>query len=542
MPAFYYEHRSSNMHEIDETLSPGAVIRDRFLVVELLGAGGLSAVYLVQDQQREDSFFALKEVIATQKKARERFTFECSVLERLVHPALPRVHHVFDNEEHNRLYMLMDYIEGPNLETLRRIQPQKRFSLPVIIAILAPIVDAIEYLHQQDPPIIHRDIKPSNIIVPIAEGKTVLVDFGIAKEYDTQGTTSAVRYGSPGYGAPEHYTTGTNTRTDIYGLGATLYTLLTGDIPPSALDRMTQLSNENPDPLKPVSELVPSVPLHISRAIQRALSIKMVQRFATVQEFWQALQEESGQQPHISEALNSIVVSPSTSEDPAKTGETSSQPLQEKQLPDRRSRKRFLLPVLLALLLVVGVGAGFWVFTALGRNHEATPTTGRLPLPTFSPITHPTVAATATLVPHPYPQLAASYDGTIDDLQANVPSQMTLTKMQQNDGHISGFFSALHLRGTYSGFLDSSKRISFTVVTSSGRALYFTGSIRAHGNLGGSFCEIDQDLNCIPDGVFGVWNVAPGTTPSVRGSAAIINSQIRILCQGLGERRCLSVM
>ena len=301
------------MHQIHETLSPGAIIRDRYLVIDLLGTGGFSAVYLVQDQEREDSIFALKEVVATQKQARERFTFECTVLERLVHPALPQVHNVFDNEEHDRLYMLMDYVEGPNLETLRHIQPEKRFSLPVITAILAPIVDAIEYLHQQYPPIIHRDIKPSNIIVPIVGEKTILVDFGIAKEYDTQGTTSAVRHCSPGYGAPEHYTTGTNTRTDIYGLGATLYTLLTGVIPPDAIERMTEMSNDNPDPLRPACELVPSIPLPVSSAIKRAMSINMMHRFATVHEFWLALQGEKVQQPHISEALNSIVVSPSTS-------------------------------------------------------------------------------------------------------------------------------------------------------------------------------------------------------------------------------------
>src|SRR6266480_5869553 len=156
-----------NMHGMHETLPPGAIVGDRYLVIALIGTGGFSAVYLVQDQQREDSFFALKEVIATDKETIEHFTFECSLLERLVHPALPRVHSVFEDEERNRLCMLMDYVEGPNLETLRHIQPEKRFSLPVITAILAPIVDAIEYLHQQDPPIIHRDIKPSNIIVPI---------------------------------------------------------------------------------------------------------------------------------------------------------------------------------------------------------------------------------------------------------------------------------------------------------------------------------------------------------------------------------------
>ena len=283
------------MNEVHETLSPGAVIRGRYLIVDLLGKGGFSAVYLVKDLQGEESFFALKEAIISHKISSEHFSFEHSLLERLGHPALPRVHHVFDNEEHNRLYMLMDYIEGPNLETLRNIQDEKRFSLPVIISILAPAVDAIEYLHQQHPPIVHRDIKPSNIIVSLVERKTHLVDFGIAKEYDTQGTTSAVRYGSHGYGAPEQYSAGTNTRTDIYGLGATLYTLLTGEVPADALDRMTLLSNDHPDPLIPPRELVPSIPLHASRAIQRAMSINITQRFATAQEFWQALQGESVQ-------------------------------------------------------------------------------------------------------------------------------------------------------------------------------------------------------------------------------------------------------
>ena len=216
------------MHEVHETLFPGVIIHGRYLVIDLLGKGGFSAVYLVQDQQREGSFFALKELITAHQQASERFMFEGRLLERLVHPALPRVYNVFHNQEHNRFYMLMDYIEGPNLETLRLIQHEKRFSLPVITAILASVADAIEYLHQQNPPIVHRDIKPSNIILPIVERKTILVDFGIAKEFDKQGTTSAVRYGSHGYGAPEQYSAGTNTRTDIYGLGATLYTLLTG--------------------------------------------------------------------------------------------------------------------------------------------------------------------------------------------------------------------------------------------------------------------------------------------------------------------------
>lgn len=510
------------MHEIHETLSPGAVIRDRYLVIDLLGTGGFSAVYLVQDQQREDRYFALKEVIATNKHARERFTFECTLLERLVHPALPQVYSVFDNEEHDRLYMLMDYVEGPNLETLRHIQPEQRFSLAVITVILAPVVDAIEYLHRQYPPIIHRDIKPSNMIVPIVGGKTILVDFGIAKEYDTQGTTSAVRHCSPGYGAPEHYTTGTNTRTDIYGLGATLYTLLTGDIPPDAIERMTEIGNDKPDPLRPACELVPSIPQHISKAIEQAMSINMMHRFATVQEFWQALQGTPAQQLHISEALNSIIVSPSTSKISTTTGEPSSRPLQEEQWPRSRSRKRSLLPaflIFLALLIIGGIGASFWGFTVFERNYQAAPAAGRSTA-TFnhlarSPIANATVLPThtATFTPGLYSHLAASYAGTIDNLQEQTSSTMTLTHMLQNNEHISGIFSAMHISKSYSGILDTAKHIYFTVPASSNAPLYFTGAVRADGNLVGTFCQIDKGGQCTSNGEYGLWSVAPATAP-----------------------------
>jgi eukaryotic-like serine/threonine-protein kinase len=488
------------MHQVHETLSPGVVICGRYLVTDLIGTGGFSAVYLVRDQQREDSFFALKEVIATQKEARELFNFECNLLARLVHPALPRVHRVFEDAEHNRLCMLMDYVEGPDLETLRQIQREKRFSLPVIADFLAPIVDAITYLHQQDPPIIHRDIKPSNIIVPIAERKAILVDFGIAKAYDRQGTTSAVRRGSPGYGAPEHYSAGTSTRSDIYGLGATLYTLLTGNVPADAIDRMTQLSNDKPDPLKPAGELVASIPLHVSKAIGRAMSINMMQRFATAQEFWQALAGEP-------EAFDSIVVSPPT---PDGTDENSTRPLQAKQLPDRRARRRFLLLVFLALVVIVGIGAGLWGFTFFGTNPIGSPTVQS----TSTPVTHPTAAATVTFKPNLYPHLATSYVGTIEDLQANVPYPMTLTQVQQKDSQFSGFFSAMHISRNFRGFLDTTKHIYFTVAASRGLGpLNFWGAVRADGSISGEYCETGQNGQCLSNGVFGVWNLARSTAP-----------------------------
>jgi serine/threonine protein kinase len=485
-------------------------------------------VYLVQDPQRDDSFFALKEVVALDKQAKEYFARECALLKRLVHPALPRVHDVFDSETHDRMYMLMDYVEGPNLDTLLSIQPERRFSLPVTTAMLAPIADALVYLHRQDPPVVHRDIKPTNIIVPVVGSKTILVDFGIAKEFESQGTTNATRHATPGYGAPEHYAGGTSPLTDIYGLGATIYTLLTGAIPPDALERLMRLGNAQPDPLTPVSELVPSIPLHISRTIERAMALNMTQRYATVEAFWQTFQEEPGHK-RISEALDSIVGSPSTPDVSTGRGKTSTTPevsarggappsRPQHVQAGRRSRKRFLLPIFLLLLVMAVIGAGFLGMTNMNtlrtmltsiQNHTLPgSTTPTLPLPTLAPISSATVAA--TVIASNSTHLFQSYKGTLQELSTNVPSQLTLTHMLQNSGLISGSFTSTLMRGSFNGYLNSSRHIFFTVANPSGGApLYFQGSVQSAGNLEGSFCAIDQNNACIPGAAFGVWNVVP---------------------------------
>ncbi len=278
------------MQDIFLTLPNGAVVRDRYIIVDLLGKGGFGSVYLVKDKRVKGNLFALKEVIDPSKQERDRFTFECEILKRLDHPALPRVYRAFSDDKMFRAYMLIDYIEGPNLEILRQKQPQRRLPLMQVMDIMTPIIDAIAYLHSQQPPIIHRDIKPSNIIASSAGDQVVLVDFGIAKEYEPDSTTTTVRRCSPGYGAPEQYGGGTDTRTDIYGLAATLYALLTGKIPVDAFQRMMQLGSKGVDPLVPAIQLMPDIPLSVSKAIQMAMRISSNYRFATVEEFWQELQ------------------------------------------------------------------------------------------------------------------------------------------------------------------------------------------------------------------------------------------------------------
>lgn len=280
-------------------LPEGVTIRgpggERYVVEGLLGKGEMGAVYLVRDRHikgQTPALFALKEVINPDKQDRERFAFEGDVLKRLQHRALPRVYHVFENDNLKRAYIVMDYIKGRNLEDLRGEQPYERFSLPLVLALLSPIVEAVIYLHTQDPPIVHRDIKPANIIVPIGADEAMLVDFGSAKEYvSSNHATVRARY-SPGFAAPEQYAGGSSPRTDIYGLGATLYTLLTGIEPPAAPTRVSKAWGDRPDPLKSVHQLNSGIPQAVAGILQRAMSISSADRFASVEEFWQALNDQ----------------------------------------------------------------------------------------------------------------------------------------------------------------------------------------------------------------------------------------------------------
>src|SRR2546421_3856991 len=282
------------MQQEQTTLPVGATIRspygDRYLIEGFLGMGGFGAVYLVRDRRVKQHLFALKEVIDPKKRDRERFNFEAEILKRLDHPVLPHVYQMFEEGKLKRVYMLMDYIEGRDLEALRKEQPDERISLPLVLVLMAPIVDALIYLHHQDPPIVHRDIKPENIIVPVGADEAVLVDFGSAKEYVANRATTAVRHRSPGYAAPEQYGSGTTPRTDIYGLGATIYALLTGTIPTDAITRVVRSkSQETNDPLRPANLLAPAVPSAVAQALQRAMSISSIDRFETIEEFWQLL-------------------------------------------------------------------------------------------------------------------------------------------------------------------------------------------------------------------------------------------------------------
>ena len=491
------------------TLPVGANVQDtygdRYRIEKLLGKGGFGAVYLVSDRRIKQHMFALKELIEPSGQDRDRLIFECEILKRLDHPALPRVYHVFEYEKLKRLYLLMAYIKGRNLEDLREEQPGKRFPLIIALTIMDPIVDALIYLHSQEPPIVHRDIKPDNIIVPMDGGEAVLVDFGTAKEFVQDGTTTIFRHGSPGYAPIEQYSPGsrTNQRTDVYGLGATLYTLLTGVTPVDAIARIA--AENGVDPLKPVSAYVPDIPPVVNNAIQYALARHNQHRFSSVEAFWRALHRDSFELP-TQEFTTSL---PETPVPPVIDNETSigTPPLFKGQIsvsPLRNSKVRAFSLVFL-MLLALGLGSlGIFLSAMHHSANTSVPPSTRTPA---SRSTATSFASTPTPPISNYPQLAQEYAGRIGDSGvAHTVTNLYLAQIKQNQGQISGHFQGLYQSGPFTGTVSTDGAVNFTVKISVG-VVIFKGNIKVGGELEGTFTIVDQHGNSL--GEYGIWSADP---------------------------------
>lgn len=253
-------------------LSPGDIVRERYKVVSLIGRGGLSYVYDVEDLKLP-KHWALKEFYPRNleeseiHKIREQFEKEVKILAGLHHPRLPAVSDSFTYNE--RDYMVMELIEGKTLDLLisERSEPWPESQ---VREWTLQILEILEYLHSQNPPIIYRDIKPQNIIIMPGVGVR-FIDFGIARLFNPVKDQDTIFMGTPGYASPEQFRQRqTDCRSDLYSLGATMHYLLTLKDP-----------GVNPFDFEPVSLSNPSVSPLMEKVVQRALEIKADNRFQT---------------------------------------------------------------------------------------------------------------------------------------------------------------------------------------------------------------------------------------------------------------------
>lgn len=214
-----------------KSAGPQTIQKGRYLVIQKLGSGGMSRVYLARDTKM-DCNVVIKEMFPPktypEKKAYflKKFKNEAKLLYRLRHSGIPRVTDYF--AEADNYYMVMEYIEGENIDAILKNRPNHQISAEEFFDWMNKILDIIRFLHNQKPPIFHRDIKPANFMLD-NRGNVFLVDFGVAKVIAME--EAHTRIGTIGYASPEHFTGKFIKSSDLFSLGASFHFLLSGDDP-----------------------------------------------------------------------------------------------------------------------------------------------------------------------------------------------------------------------------------------------------------------------------------------------------------------------
>jgi serine/threonine protein kinase len=269
------------------TLVPNTQLQTgRYIVTRILGQGGMGAAVLAQDTRVSNKLVVIKELISDETDPIQReadvrnFMREVDTLAKLDHPLIPAVTDSF--QEDARYFMVQEYAAGENLEDhmerLKRPMPEQE-----ALTYTSQVLDILDYLAQQQPPIVHRDIKPANIIIGSRDKMAHLVDFGIARtdeaKHSIRKQTSAL--GTPGYAPPEQYQGNADARSDLYALAATLHFLLTNrdprDEPPFNYPRVRTLNSR--------------LSLETERILDRALMLDITKRYQSAAEMKRDIDE-----------------------------------------------------------------------------------------------------------------------------------------------------------------------------------------------------------------------------------------------------------
>lgn len=288
-------------------LKPGVILKERYKIEEVIGAGGFGITYRAWDPLLQ-SYVAIKEYypsgIATRSadsskvcvpvgqeqreyhRGKIRFLKEAQDVARF--QSEPNIVSIYDYlEENDTAYMVMEYLHGCTLKQYIR-EHGGRLDTDHILHICLSVLDALAVVHKAG--MIHRDISPENIF--ICEDLTVkLIDFGAAKQVYLDGEQTMSVVLKPGYAPPEQYAKKDKQGlwTDIYALGATLYFAATGEKPEESFGRVLE------DTIKPVCEVNPEIPRAMSQVIMRAMSVKIEDRYQTVEAMREALLAGEGQ-------------------------------------------------------------------------------------------------------------------------------------------------------------------------------------------------------------------------------------------------------
>jgi serine/threonine protein kinase len=270
----------------EKPLAVGTELTGRwtYQVKRLVGGGGMAWVYQIERLNGSTtSLWALKELRPqtedpdTQAHARQLFDQEASILSQLDHPNLPQVIDFF--EDAGRAYLVMEFIWGESLEK-RLEQTRSPLMERQVLQWAVQVCEVLDYLHSRQPPVIFRDLKPSNVMVNNA-GVVKLVDFGIARTYKEHKLQDTIALGSENYAAPEQWGQAqTDPRSDIYGLGSTMYHLL-ANMPPSPAFLPTEPTS--------LDQLSGAISKETVQIVTKAMARDREERYASAAEMRDAL-------------------------------------------------------------------------------------------------------------------------------------------------------------------------------------------------------------------------------------------------------------
>lgn len=260
-------------------LKIGSVVDGKYKILNVIGRGGMSVVYLAMNE-RANKQWAIKEVrrdgVLDYESVRQGLIMETNMLKKLSHPNLPSIVDVI--EDADTFLIVMDYIQGNSLS--RTLEEQGAQSQESVIHWAKQLCDVLGYLHTRTPAIIYRDMKPANIMLK-PDGNIVLIDFGIAREFNEKKQADTSFLGTIGYAAPEQFggRGQTDARTDIYCLGTTLYHLVTGRNP-----------SEPPYEIRPIREINPELSGGLEKILIKCMRNDPKERYQSAAELAYALE------------------------------------------------------------------------------------------------------------------------------------------------------------------------------------------------------------------------------------------------------------
>ncbi|MDI1443427.1 serine/threonine-protein kinase [Polyangium sp. 6x1] len=386
----------------------GQVLRGKWRLDHLLGVGGTACVYAATHRNgKRGAVKLLRPEFATDEEARHRFLREGYVANRIEHPGAVAVLDD-DTAEDGAVFLVMELLEGQNLEERGRSQPGGRLHPSEVAFVAERLLDVLAAAH--DKGIVHRDLKPENVFLT-RTGQVKILDFGIARMRDNTAVGGVGRatevgsvMGTPAFMPPEQalgHTAEIDARTDLWALGAVMYYALSGRLVHEAetVNKVLLLAMTRQAP--PIASIVPGLPSSFCEVVDHALAFDRQRRWPDARAMQRALRA----------VMQHMPPAPPITMGPAATGAANvpgaarltGSPFSRDASSPLPSRKTLLVGVSLAAALVLGAG-GFFLVRVRGATpaSAATPPTAALPEPARS------VALAQAVSAAPAPSAAAA--------------------------------------------------------------------------------------------------------------------------------------